>query len=139
MNTIYALTSSKFPGAVELEYDPDGYLIRYINRAEMTTEQLRYFLSRFPITFGDLEKVKGGSKTLRISKIEKEVSFDEFWDKYDHKAVSSKKKSRAAWDRLTRTDQALAFSYISRYFAYLPGGVSKKYAETYLNSYIWRN
>lgn len=61
-----------------------------------------------------------------------------FWDKYNDKIRSSKKKSLKIWDKLTSTDQVKAFTYIHTYNRHR-GNAEKKYAETYLGSELWNN
>jgi hypothetical protein len=133
------LTSTEFTGEVEFRYCPEGYLLYFENRAELDPHQRAWLLANLPGHVNALHKIKDKSKTLTLTQVKKEITFDDFWHRYDHKAVSSKKKALAAWNRLSKANQLKAHWYIGRYFNSIPQGVAKKYAETYLNSEMWNN
>ena len=138
MKTFF-LTSSQFSGEIEFVYCPEGYLVFFEYRAQMTEDQRAWLLGNLPRHRNALLQLKAKSKTIILTEVKREVTFDAFWDKYDHKATSSKKKALAKWDRMPASEKVKAFNYISRYFAGIPAGVHKKNAETYLNSELWNN
>lgn len=135
----YYLTSVQFEGEIELGYCAEGYLVRFENRGNLDRIQRAWLLNHIPIHLNDLEELKTKSKTVVITLVKQAISFDDFWNRYDHKAVSSKKKTLAAWQRMPEAERIKAYNYIYRYLQNLPNGVAKKYAETYLNSQVWNN
>jgi len=137
----YIITSKVFDGEIELHYNHNAMLSHMVFNAHLSMEQYAYLFRHFPVNIENIEKMiahlKNTSKTFEISKIEKQISFEDFWNKYDEKAVSSKKKAQTRWNNMSKSAQIKAYNYIYSYLINLPGGVRKKYAETYLNSEIW--
>ncbi len=133
------LTSSNFEGELEFRYGSDGYLCFFENRSGMDRLQQAWLLKRIPPTIDDLKAMVKQSKASKLTEIKRDISFEMFWDRYDHKSLSSKKKAQTRWNQMSKVQQAKAYYYIQTYFNRLPGGVAKKYAETYLNSEIWNN
>lgn len=80
-----------------------------------------------------------GSKTGKLTEVTLNITFEMFWNRYDDKVLSSRRKTEARWNRMTKADQIKAFNFINRYEQNIPTGTRKKYAETYLNSEIWNN
>jgi hypothetical protein len=136
----YLLTSAKWPGEIELRYDGAGLLVGYDYRAELTAEQQRWFLTNMPRSLADLQALVKATKTGRLTEAPpEEVTFDMFWQQYDDATRSSRKRTLAKWQRMTRAEQVKAFRYVGRYFRSIPPGLGKKYAETYLNAELWNN
>ena len=136
----FLLTSAKFTGEIELRYNDDNLLLSYELRATLSEEQKRYFLTYMPRSINDLQVIFGGSQTVKITEIKADpVTFEQFWNRYDDKLNSSKKKAETRWDRMKVADREKAYRHIGFYFANIPHGTRKKYAETYLNSEIWNN
>jgi hypothetical protein len=135
----FVFTSSAIEGEIEFRYNEDGTLIYFENRAILDKHQHGYLIRHFPFTIPELVRLSRNGKQSKLTEVEIEITFDMFWTRYDHKAVSSKKKSEAIWKRLSKADKQKAYHYIYRYFQSLPAGVAKKYTETYLNSSIWNN
>ncbi|NLF42945.1 MAG: hypothetical protein GX587_09635 [Bacteroidales bacterium] len=133
------LTSSQFAGEVGFGFNERGWLTSVEILAEMDEKQHEWLIRHFPQNIDELQNMKQKSKTIFLSVLKQEVTFDMFWDRYDHKAVSSKKKSQELWKRMSEADRHMAYEYIPRYFNSLPGGIAKKYCETYLNSKLWNN
>lgn len=78
------------------------------------------------------------SNKMTVVELGMNITFDLFWDKYDKKAKSSKKKALKVWNRLTESNQVKAFYFIQTYDTNRDF-TDKKYAETYLNSELWNN
>ena len=136
----YILTSPALAGAVEFRFDPDGALQGLDIRAELTAEQRRWLRDRLPASEAEVKQVLGRSRTAKLSKLpEQKVTFEHFWHAYDDKALSSKKGAATKWAKMSAGQQQAAFAYIRKYFAALPPGTRKKYAETYLNAELWNN
>ena len=67
-----------------------------------------------------------------------EVTFDMFWNRYNDKDRSSKKKTEALWNKTTEANQIKAYLYIPLYNS-KRGTAEKKYATTYLSDELWNN
>lgn len=137
----YSITSSKFEGEMVAVFDDRHELINLdMSAAEMSLAQKNWMMSNRPITEDMLMEMKSKSPFMKIELIpEREVTFEAFWQHYDDKVNSSKKRTKAKWEKMTKTQQTKAYHYIDKYFASLPYGTRKKYAETYLNAELWNN
>lgn len=137
---IFHLTSENFEGFVEFEFNKDGYLIRYdTDNATMSKEHLVYLLNRFPRHIDKIKDLLAKSDTATLTEIVSEVTFDMFWNKYNDKVNSSKKRALQKWNRMSKAQRIKAYQYINKYFMSIPYGTRKKYAETYLNAELWNN
>lgn len=135
----YLLTSKLFDGEIEFIFDDDGSLCSYDNRANLNQEQKIWLLNKLPRSIEQLKGVLGSSQSAKLTEVKKEVSFDAFWDLYDDKKSSSRKRTLAKWDKLKKSDKIKAFNYVPFYFTTIPSGTRKKFAETYLNAELWNN
>lgn len=137
----YSITSSKFEGEIVAVYDDRHELINLdISGAAMDIIQKNWLMSNSPTTEDRLQEMKSRSPYMVITSIpEREITFEAFWQHYDDKINSSKKRAKAKWEKMTKTQQTKAYHYIDRYFASLPYGTRKKYVETYLNAELWNN
>ncbi|HSW65204.1 MAG TPA: hypothetical protein VLH56_18130 [Dissulfurispiraceae bacterium] len=132
-------TSERFHGELEFRFNDRGLLIGYDDRGELTNDQRAWILNGLPRTEKELKELAATSRSIKLTEVNRDISFDDFWQRYDHKVVSSKKKARAAWERLPKAEQMKAYNFIGKYLQNIATGVAKKYAETYLNSSIWNN
>ncbi len=140
MSKTFLLTSTLWAGEVELRYDEMGYLTHFdLNRSEMTKEQHISFLQWLPRTKDELDYIIKKATHLTLSDFVQEVTFEMFWDRYNEKVRSSKKKTLRIWERLSMNNRVRAYNHISRYENNINPGVAKKYAETYLNAELWNN
>ena len=136
----YQLTSDAFVGAVDIYFNELGLLTEFsMKGAELSEKQQMWILKELPLELTELERVLGDSKTAKLTEIKFEVTFKMFWDRYDDKISSSKKKAEAKFDRMKKVDRLKAYQFIPTYFNNLPGGTRKKFAETYLNAELWSN
>lgn len=136
----YSLTSEHFKGEVIFRFNDEGLLINYdASTAELSEEQLLFLLKRLPRELPEIEKLMKVSSTAKMLKIDESVTFEMFWDRYNEKVRSSKKKAIAKWNRMTQKDRIKAYYFINKYEMSISTGVSKKYAETYLNAELWNN
>lgn len=139
-NIKYSLTSTQFIGEVILSFDQQGYLVMYDrSSAEMSETQVAWLVDELPRRIEDLQKVLGSSKTAKLTEVSQVIDFELFWDRYDEKIRSSRKRTLAKWNKLSKTDQIKAYKFISRYESHLLPGTAKKYASTYLNDELWNN
>jgi hypothetical protein len=136
----YQLTSNAFTGFVDLYFNELGLLVEFsLKSAELSEKQQVWILKNMPRELAEINRVIADSKTAKLTEIKLEITFEMFWQKYDDKQVSSKKKAAAKWNKMTKTDQLKAFNFINTYFNNISGGTRKKYAETYLNAELWNN
>ncbi len=137
----YLLTSDKFEGSVLFEFDKDGYLIRYdITGARLNEDQKVFILKKLPRSIGGIKDVIGQSKGSKLTEQKSSnVTFEMFWDHYDEKARSSKKKCQNWWNRSTQLQRDRAYNFVENYKRSIPPGIAKKYAESYLNAELWNN
>ena len=135
----YLFTSTRMEGEIELVYAENGYLMQYDCRAKMTDEQHYWFLKKMPRTIEDLIEYVKDVPTITLVEKKKEITFLDFWNSYNDKLNSSKKRTEKAWEKMTKANQIAAYNFIPKYIAHLPPGVRKKYAETYLNAELWNN
>lgn len=137
----YSITSEKIQGEILVSFDEQGGLMNVdMSGAVMSRQQKNWFLYNQPTTEERLFGLQRLSKWMKVMLVpEKEISFDMFWQRYDDKVNSSKKRTKAKWDKMTKSEQRKAYNYINKYFASIPQGTRKKYAETYLNAELWNN
>jgi hypothetical protein len=134
----FSLTSSSFTGEVVFKYSDDGYLIYYSDEADLNSTQRTWLLKNIPLTLDEMrDKIKSVAR-FNVIEIDFEVSFLQFWHKYNDKERSSKKRSESIFNKLTKTDQVKAYLWIDKYNRNR-GNADKKYAETYLGAQQWNN
>lgn len=133
----YQLTSPAFTGFVEFIFNNYGLLDKMDIHADLSEKQQIFLLKNMPREIGELDRLK--SPTVTITEVKQEVTFDMFWERYDDKVNSSKKRTRQRWEKMTPADRARAYWYIGKYLGSIPPGTRKKFAETYLNAELWNN
>lgn len=135
----FVFTSTAFDGEVHFEFE-DDLLIKFDqSEATLTEKQQIFLLKRLPRELAEVQKLLDGSPGAKFTEILEDITFDRFWNRYDEKIRSSKKKALQKWNRLSQLDRNKAFYFIGKYEMSIPNGVAKKYAETYLNSELWNN
>lgn len=138
--TKYSLTSTAFAGEVIFEFNELGFLTKYdASGADLSPQQQMWLLRERPDHIDDIKRVLGNSKTASITEIREDVTFQMFWDRYNDKLRSSRKRAETKWKRMSQTDRNKAYYFISKYELTLTGNREKKYAETYLNAEQWKN
>ena len=137
----YRITSEKFAGEFTVVYDDRRELASIdMSQAEMTVKQKNWLMANKPSTEEKLFEMQRQSKWMKIVLIpESIVTFEMFWQRYDDKLNSSKKRTKQKWDKMKEGERVKAFNFIGRYFASIPQGTRKKNAETYLNAELWNN
>lgn len=140
----YLFTSPSFAGHIVFSFDEKtGLLLKYdVTTAELNEEQMIWISTRSPRTIPELEavvkKTQGGKITLQKNYVEN-ATFEQFWNKYDDKARSSKKKTEKAWQKMKQSERDKAYNFIPHYERLIPPGTEKKYATTYLADELWNN
>jgi len=138
--SLYSLTSTAFDGEVLFEFNDAGILQKFdTSAAQLSEQQQLWVLNKMPKHLAHVKKILGDSTTATLTELKQDVTFEMFWNRYNEKVRSSKKKAERIWNRLTKTNQVKAFRGIQTYERNIPGGVLKKYAETYLGAELWNN
>jgi hypothetical protein len=135
------LSSSKFEGYVRYQFDKDSGLLYGVDTttASLSFEQLSHIFKVLPKSVDVVNVVVHGSTTSVLTEIHTQITFEMFWEKYDDKLNSSKKRTLSKWNKMGKNEHILAYNFIDTYFRSLPSGTRKKYAETYLNAELWNN
>jgi len=135
----FILTSDKFKGEVLFDFT-SLILSRYdTSGAELSEEQRIYLAKNLPRELAEVTAFLAQSQSAKFTEIKQEITFEMFWKKYDDKVNSSRKRTKIKWDKMKINEQIKAYNYIQKYFASVPYGTRKKYAETYLNAELWNN
>lgn len=139
----FKFTSDNITGEVVISYNEREIIID-ANSAEIDDIQLSYLgraIFASAVNPDQLTSIVEGSKfNAKIVEIVKDYTFQEFWDRYfkdRYKDNSSKKRSEALWNKLSKVKRSDAYHYIPKYFSNLRPGVEIKLAETYLSQEIW--
>lgn len=128
-------------GYVEFLFDDKDMLAKMdTTTAEMTAKQQEWLLQKLPKELKEVQLLLKNAKSAEFTLIvEGSVTFEMFWDKYNNKALSSKKKAYEKWKKMNEGDRQRAFNYIAKYKSQINYGTAPKYAETYLNAELWNN
>jgi len=133
------MTSSTFTGQVEFDYDEaTGLMKSYTTEnATLTEKQQVWLLKNLPRELAEAQALLEKSPGIVFEP--EHVTFEMFWNRYDDKINSSRKRTLKAWANMEKSEQAKAYNFIKTYFRNIPSGTRKKYAETYLNAELWNN
>ncbi len=137
MQKTYIMTSPAFDGEVVFNFQYDALIGYDTTGANLSVQQITYLAQNLPRTLNEIQSFLAKSPTIEFKCLE--LTFEMFWNKYDEKQLSSKKKAQAKWDKITKTEQMKAYRFVDVYFSHIPSGTRKKYAETYLNAELWNN
>ncbi|MDZ4212789.1 MAG: hypothetical protein U1C59_13855 [Methylotenera sp.] len=136
----YSLSSTSFTGEVIFEFNDLGFLTKFdTSQADLNESHQRWILREMPNHIDDIKRVLGNSKTAILTELSTDVTFQMFWDRYNEKIRSSRKRSEAKWNRMSQADRNRAYWWIGKYELTLTGNREKKYAESYLNAEQWNN
>lgn len=142
MNRSFLVTTGQSPEGIVYHYTNDGLLYGIdIKQKDMPEQNRQNVLNQAHILLDNFlawatHITKKGK--AEIVELEMKISFEMFWNKYDDKLRSSKKKTEKIWNKLTEPNQIKAYYYINTYNRNR-GTAEKKYAETYLNAELWNN
>lgn len=126
----YIITSRKFVGEIEVKFNSQSYICAFDIRAQLTGEQINYFLNNLPIREEGIDVFK--SDTVTIKMLPDDLTFESFWKRYDYK-VGHKKKAEKMWERMSDAERMKAIEWLKNYDTQLKfTGVAKMYPETYL-------
>ncbi len=138
--TTYLMTSTAFEGEVIFKFDEAERLLMYdVTGATLSATQLDWLTNRLPRTLKELKAVLKASKGAKLTEQKQTgATFEQFWEAYDEKKRSSRKKTEARWRKMSQAQRDKALNFIPEYFRLLQG-TYPKYAETYLNHELWNN
>jgi len=107
-----------------------------MNSADMDAELTSVFMRIVPIVESGL--ATAFKKDTTIVQEDFKVSFDDFWNAYNHKI--NKKRCIPLWDRMTKNQQVKAFYSIRDYDKFLKNNKRMKCdPENYLRNEMWEN
>lgn len=138
----YSITSDKLQGEILVTFDDKDELLGIdLTQAQMDRGQKAWLMANQPTCVERLiEFTKKSRYNMKATLVaEQEITFEAFWQRYDDKINSSKKRTKAKWDKMSKSEKQKAYNFINRYFSSIPQGTRKKYAETYLNAELWNN
>ncbi|MFC4262446.1 hypothetical protein ACFOWM_06140 [Ferruginibacter yonginensis] len=140
-NKKYLWSADSIDGSISFVFNAEGVLLQYdTSEANMNSEQLKYFAEKLPRSLVDLKAFSAKVKGSILKEVTPEpVTFDLFWNRYNEKVRSSKKKALKIWNKMSPNEQSKAFMFIANYERSINDGIAKKYAETYLNAELWNN
>ena len=131
------LTSTKFDGNIVMVFNRFSRLVYFSIRAMLTDEQHEFFVENAPVTISNLNRFKT-SQNVTIKYEDLDISFDGFYDTYDHRTRSSRIRSEKAWNKLSVADKVEAIEYIPIYNDLCAkDGTARKYAENYIQDKVW--
>jgi hypothetical protein len=129
------LTSDNFTGEIIVEYDFNGYLIKYENLADLNEAQQKFFYQNFPAYGDKFNELIHKAQSIKVEHIPTDLSFDKIWEEYDYK-IGKKDKTSQLWSKLSTGERIEVFKSIKHYDRYLAlkKGLDKQYLETYLRN-----
>ncbi len=135
----YIFTSPMLEGSILFQYDTMGRLVGFTIEAELTEVQHNWMMINLPISEERLKELVSKSQKAKIKLIEKDLSFDNFWNEYSHK-VGNKRKAEKSWNSLSKANKTKALNWLSTYNNQVKmNGVARLYPETYINQQRWNN
>jgi hypothetical protein len=136
----YSLTSDAFEGEVIFVFNDLNLLESFdTSGAKLSEKQQVFILRELPRELAEIKKVIGSSVSAKLTEVTQDITFEQFWKRYDPPALSKKKKrALPRWNRMSQSERNKAFYYIPKYESKMRGE-AKMYAETYLNSEIWND
>ncbi len=140
--TTYTLKSKNTKVVLEFEYDLNEVLKSFkIKEGELTDTQIMWLLNYkvFPYYEGVIRLWKERyKKEFDFFVGLPDLSFDTFWDLYNHKM--GKIKAKKQWDKLSERDKIDAIRNIKAYDSYLSRhGYNKRYPERWLRDREFEN
>lgn len=135
----YSITVLTKGVEIVVTFDNQERLIGFQITGDITDIFYDWLIQHLPLKEKSLSIFKP-IKNVKVAEIMEDLTFARFWDEYDHK-MSAKKNTNAIWNKLSDSDKSNAILHIKKYDRYLfeNPGVTKKMANTYLNTALWNN
>lgn len=139
MIRLFHVTSDKTKDGVVYGYDEEtGHFVSIEVKEKFTLEVTNNLIANIKPHVDLFVNWAKHFKALVVVELQQKITFEIFWNKYNDKDRSSKKKSQKIWEKLPEPDQVKAYYHIDRYNR-TRGNADKKYCETYLNAELWNN
>jgi hypothetical protein len=134
---IYQYHSTLFGSDVQVSYNQHGLLCGFTVLTR-DVEKINSQTDQFKNYYREEDFVNNAKQhKLKVVKIEREVSFEMFWDAYKQKDCG-RTKAEQTWNKMSKADQVEAFEFIPAFNGILKNsGTAKPYATTYLNQKRW--
>jgi len=133
----FVLTSEHIPGEIFLHEDDFGKVRCDFTNSDASQQQQIFLLQLADSGITETKRALSADPSIQINELS--VTFEMFWNRYDDKKMSSRKKSEKIWNKLSKVNQQRAYDHIPKYFNIIPPGIRKKLVETYLNAELWNN
>jgi hypothetical protein len=134
----YEYHSVIFNGPVQVTYNEHGILVAFevMDRHEVKEVDAR--LEQFKNFYHEAAFLASATEhKLKMVKVDKTPSFEQFYDAYKNKD-GGRLKAEQAWNKLNKTDKILALAFIPKLDQKkAQTGEAKPYAQTYLNQRRW--
>ncbi len=128
----YAVTTTNFEGTVLYGFEENGRLKTVEIDGVHELHAHKQVCMSMPVTETQLLKWPETLKSMKIIEVVDDLSFDNFWTKYNYKV--GKDEAISAWNKLSNADKTKAISSIPRYLAHIKdSGIGKAYPQKYLN------
>lgn len=145
METTYTVIVKNINVAFEFRYNLNGDLTSFkVLRGRLEPKQAKWLFTgdRFPAFEAQMTGVwmndPAIKKNFDIEVGSLDLSFDTFYNAYQHKI--KKVKAKAAWDQLNKADKLEAIKGIKAYNGYLKRkGVAKANPQAYINQRYWED
>lgn len=127
--------------ALVIAYDGAGELVRVELRdypPVMNEKQRNWLWGVIPKHATALDEL-GKIKSITITPIDSDLSFDAFWDAYDYKQ-GNKKRAKKHWDKMNNATRAIAMQKVKEYNFYIQHqSFGKVFAERWLGQERYEN
>jgi len=135
--TRYIITSKKFTGQIIIAYNVKGTLVLIdMTAAELDNVLTPQFMRSVPLLESHI--VLSFSSDTTVVQEDFKVTFDEFWNTYNHKI--NKKRCIPLWDKMTLNQRVKAFYGIREYDKFLKSKNRMKCdPENYLRNEMYEN
>ena len=134
----FVMTTATMSGEIIFTYNEVGTLAQLSFSEPVTEEHYLWLFAHMPWNMELIPALRACAKKSLILEKRMEVTFDMFWNRYNDKERSSKKKTQVLWEKMTEGNQIKAYLYLPTYNR-KRGTAEKKYATTYLNDELWNN
>jgi hypothetical protein len=135
----YLIEFTRFNASAQVEYS-EGYLHSLVfDKGGLSEEHIKSFYLQVPWREIHVKEKWAKVQNVRVSDIPEDLSFERFWEQYDHK-LCKKERAKGIWNKMPDAERLKALNYIARYDQWLSAGtIAKRYADTYLNTKLWNN
>lgn len=132
----YTITSASFTGEIVLEYCAlTDRLVTMAVLADLSPTRHEAFLQKLPLTRQGVKALQAGG--IIVNHIKADVTFEQFWQRYDYKV--DKETAHRRWNNLTLTDRIKAYNFIMKYKQTVKPGIDLMYPSTYLSKKRWND